>query len=127
MPRMRPGLLFLGACAAVLLACSSGCYYDVESELYPDNFCDTSVTTYADVVMPIVQANCATPGCHVPGGTGSGDFTTYAGLRSQVVSGRLLPSVRQEAGAIAMPPTGRLSDCDIDKIVRWVENGAQNN
>jgi hypothetical protein len=127
MLRMRYGLLITGTLAAALLAFSSGCYYDVESELYPNSFCDTTITNYAGVVQPIIQANCATPGCHVPGGTGSGDFTTYAGLRSQVVSGRLVPSIRQQAGAIAMPPTGRLSDCDIAKIVRWVDNGAQNN
>lgn len=124
---MHPAPFLLGLCAIALLFASSGCYYDVGSELYPDTACDTNVTTYTDVVLPIIQSNCATPGCHVPGGTGTGDFTTYAGLRTQVVSQRLVPSVRQDPGALPMPPTGRLSDCDIAKIVRWVDNGAQNN
>ncbi|MBS1580858.1 MAG: hypothetical protein JST66_01535 [Bacteroidetes bacterium] len=124
---MHPAPVLLGLCAIVLLLASSGCYYDVESELYPGTSCDTSVTTYADVVLPIIQSNCAIPGCHVPGGTGTGDFTTYAGLRTQVVSQRLVPSVQQASGALPMPPTGKLSDCDIAKIVRWVDNGAQNN
>lgn len=124
---MRAITVFLALCAAILLLASSGCYYDVESDLYPSTFCDSSVTTYSAAIMPIIQSNCATPGCHVAGGTGTGDFTTYDGVRSQVVSARLIPSVQQDAGAIPMPPAGKLSNCDIGKIVRWVNNGAQNN
>ncbi|HEX2618409.1 MAG TPA: hypothetical protein VHL57_12760, partial [Flavobacteriales bacterium] len=94
-----PTLVALG-CALALLG-SSGCYYDNEAELYPSTFCDTTNVTYALRVLPIIQSNCATPGCHVPGGTGVGDFTTYAGLRAKVDNGAFEANVFETR---AMPP-----------------------
>ncbi len=41
--RMHAVNLLLGICAIALLAVSTGCYYDVEADLYPDAIpCDTA-------------------------------------------------------------------------------------
>lgn len=105
----------------------TGCAYDSEEVLYPANFCDTTSVGYAEDILPIVQDNCALSGCHVAGGSGTGNFTTYAALKAQVDNGRLLPSINQESNAVAMPPDGRLSDCEITKITLWVQQGAPQN
>ena len=109
------------------LSLFSGCYYDVESDLYPSNFCDTTNTAFAETIQPILQGNCALPGCHVPGGTGTGDFTTYEGFLAQVTNGAVPQAIQHLGNASLMPPSGKLSDCDINKILLWVDAGAQNN
>lgn len=121
-PMRIPALLATG-CAVVLLA-SNGCYYDSEAELYPSTFCDTTNVTYALKVLPIVQANCATPGCHVPNGTGVGDFTHYAGLKAKVDNGTFVTNVLVNK---VMPPSSTLGPCDLRVLRMWVDAGAPNN
>jgi hypothetical protein len=111
------------AIAATAVLLTPGCYYDVEEELYPPS-CDTSVTTFSATIEPIIQARCATPGCHVPGGTGPGDFTSYSGMQPALQDGSFESQVLVNK---VMPPTGALSSCDLNQIQRWVNNGAQNN
>jgi hypothetical protein len=54
----------------------AGCYYDVASELYPDENCNTpAVVDYATQVKALIDSRCATSGCHVAGGSGPGDFS----------------------------------------------------
>ncbi len=113
--------------AVVCLLASPGCYYDNEEELYPNSFCDTVNVTYSGAVSTIINTNCAVPGCHVAGGTGTGNFTIYNDLKAQVDNGRLLPSVRWESGAIPMPTSGKLRDCDVRQLEIWVAAGAPNN
>lgn len=90
--------------------------------------CDTSAVTYSGRIVPIMQARCALPGCHVQGGNGTGNFTTYAGVLSQVQNGNLVSAVQRTAGAIPMPPDGSMIPaCDIAAIVAWVNAGAPEN
>jgi hypothetical protein len=105
----------------------SGCYYDVRSELYPDSFCDTANIAFATTIEPIIQGNCALPGCHVAGGTGTGDFTTYEGFLAQVENGAVPQAIQHTGYVSPMPPSGKLPDCDIKKILLWVNAGAPNN
>ncbi|HMC98031.1 MAG TPA: hypothetical protein VKG92_10265 [Flavobacteriales bacterium] len=119
-------LLF--ALVATALLSTGGCYYDNEETLYPNSFCDTANVTYSGTIEPLVQSKCATPGCHVPGGDGAGDFTTYAGLVSQIVNdGPLLASIRWSPGATVMPASGKLPSCDIKKFEIWIAAGYPNN
>lgn len=123
---MRYCLLFIAAAALLL---SNGCYYDNEEELYPNSFCDTVNVTYSGAIEPIIIAKCATPGCHVAGGSGSGDFTTYAGVIAKIQNnGPFLASVRSSPDAIPMPPSGstQLRSCEVRKIELWIAAGALN-
>lgn len=124
---MRLPFILAGSCALALLLTSTGCYYDVESELYPNSFCDTSAAvTFAGTVQPIIQTNCAVPGCHVPGGSGVGDFTSYAGVAEKVADGSFASAVFDQR---AMPPStsSPLSNCDLEKLRLWVNAGHPNN
>jgi hypothetical protein len=119
---MRP-IIFL---SFVMIFC--GCSHDREEMVEPTAVCDTITVTYTLTVLPIVQTRCALPECHVAGGNGTGDFTTYAGLRTQADNGHLVPAVQRTPGAIPMPPDGSMiPECDIRAIVAWVNAGALEN
>lgn len=121
---MRAFIILLLSSALLSLG---GCYYDNEEDLYPNSFCDTVNVTYSGTIDPIIQGKCAIPGCHVAGGDGSGDFTVFSDLADPATNGSLLRSIRNEAGALGMPPSGPLRDCEIRQIELWVASGSANN
>ena len=106
----------------------SGCYYDrIEDMPHPVVVCDTVTVSYMTHVVPIITSNCL--GCHA-GSNASGGIRLdlYGPLRSQIITGPLLNSIKHTPGADFMPKNGGiLSKCDIDKIVRWAAAGAPNN
>ncbi len=118
---MREALLFIGV---VML----GCRHGRDDIVQPEMLCDTANVAYMADIVPILQSRCAIADCHVPGGDGTGDFTTYAGLLSQVQNGNLLQAVQHLPGAIPMPPSGEvIPTCEIAHIVAWVNAGAEEN
>ena len=102
----------------------AGCYYDTEAKLYPAGTCDTTNVTWSATVQPIVQGNCAIPGCHVAGGTGTGDFTSYQGVKDKVDNGTFRQEVVVDG---TMPPDFALSACEIQQLEVWIQAGAPQN
>lgn len=100
------------------------CYFDNEEELYGPVSCDVSAITYSNDVLPIINASCATTGCHVSGGTGPGDFTNYNELKAKVDNGTFNTRVLVQQN---MPPNSSLSDCELQTLEAWIDSGAQNN
>ncbi|KAA9338922.1 hypothetical protein [Adhaeribacter soli] len=120
-------LIIIGALLLVL----PGCYYDVESELYPKNLntsaCDSTAVTYQTKVLPIIQANCYA--CHAGSAEGGGNILLegYANLQKVASDGRLYRAV-SHTGPSPMPKGGnKLSACDIETINRWIQIGIPNN
>jgi|SRR5688572_15659285 len=107
----------------------SGCYYDVEEELYPESFnsCDTANVTYNQTVRPILDLNCMS--CHSQLSQQGGIvLETYSNVISYVNSGQLLGAINHEQGFSPMPQgTAKLSDCNILKIEKWVQSGSPDN
>jgi hypothetical protein len=99
-----------------------GCYYDVASELYPDENCNTpAVVDYATNVKALIDSRCATSGCHVAGGSGPGDFSVEATTLAAGQDGSI------EARSIVqkdMPPSQPLSNCEIALLEAWIAQGA---
>ncbi|HNF43902.1 MAG TPA: hypothetical protein PLT49_09540, partial [Ferruginibacter sp.] len=91
------------------------------------NDCDTTVFTYAAAIAPLVNNYCK--GCHNPASLGGGiDLSTYAGVKAIAQNGKLMGSIRHQAGFIAMPQGGtKLSECKITQFQKWVDAGAPNN
>ncbi len=86
--------------------------------------CDSTVH-YHPTIDSLISLNCSTtPGCHIHGGTGNGDFTNYSGLKDKVDNGSLLNRVVTLKN---MPSAGPLSDADINKIHCWIIQGGLNN
>ena len=114
----------------------SSCYNDKADKLYPAppiSTCDTTTITFAHDIMPILNASCnVSGGCHdASGATTSGfDFTTYAGIQSQATYAILVndinftPTSRHHEMPKSLP---KISQCDINKITRWVNLGSLNN
>lgn len=100
----------------------TGCYYDVVEELYP-SVCDVSNVTWSGTIQPLVQGNCAVPGCHVAGTSAPGDFSTYAGVKAKADDG----SLRQRVVVTRdMPPSG-FSNCQVKAFDVWIAAGAPQN
>ena len=81
--------------------------------------------TYTENVKPIIDANCAST-CHNAGRPAAGiDLTTYAKVKEQSTTGKLIPAIQHAEGAKAMPKKAdKLSDANIEIIVSWVASGA---
>ena len=126
-------LLFV-ACTLLTLG---SCYNDKYDKLYPNpatTTCDTTTITYAAAIAPIITANCAiSGGCHNAAGdatTGGLDFTIFANLKNQATPDLLVndingtPTKGHNAMPFNLPP---ISQCDINKLTRWVNEGAPDN
>ena len=111
----------------ILIICISGCYYDVEEEIYPTIECNTDNVTYSEVVFGIISTNCYT--CHSAAANfGNVTLEGYSALKTYVDSGQLLGVIRHESGYSPMPKNQpQLVACDIEKIENWVADGAPNN
>mgnify|MGYP000911934692 CR=1 FL=1 len=119
-------LLFTG-----LSWCFIGCYNDKEELLYPPGTgsCDTaSASTFSGSVLPILNTNCNV--CHAGTANAGGgiNLDTYNGVKTQATNGKLMGAVRQLPGFISMPQSGgKLSDCNIAILQRWINAGMLNN
>lgn len=115
--------------ALVLLvgtALIEGCYYDKEELLYPGSNnpvdCSTVEAKFSANVQPLINAKCATSGCH--------DATASGGLIFQNYSQISGAKDRVNARAVvekSMPPTGPLQPAELNIIKCWIESGAPNN
>jgi len=89
--------------------------------------CGTIVFTYSGGVAPLMNTYCAK--CHNATTTKAGiDLTSYDGVKTVGLNGRLLGSIKQASGYKPMPPgTTKLTGCQIRQIEKWVQAGAANN
>jgi hypothetical protein len=126
-------LLILLTAVVVALA---GCYNDKYTELYPEptkggggsgTTCDTSNVTFSQTIKPILDSKCATAGCHDAATLAGGyNFTVYGGARA--ARSRMVGAITWAPGHSQMPKgMNKLGDCDIAKITKWVNDGAQDN
>ncbi|MEO8759807.1 MAG: hypothetical protein ABI388_02115 [Bacteroidia bacterium] len=91
---------------------------------------------YSSDVAPIINASCGTSGsqatsCHGVGSTG-GNYSDYSHF-SNVTSPDSLNNVYLDITWAPTAPhnmplsSSKLSQCDIDKIIRWMDQGSLNN
>jgi len=111
----------------VFIMATTSCYYDNRQDVYQNfpNFCDTTGLRYTIDIKPIVDVSCANPNCHSPAGGQQPLLNTIDGLKNneQKVRTRINLPVGSPG---KMPLGGTLSDCNIDKIDAWFDDGAPN-
>jgi uncharacterized membrane protein len=114
------------------VATITGCYYDSEEALYPtvSTTCDLTTVTFATTVKPILQASCLS--CHSnskAASSGSGiKLENYSDVVITTKNGQLMGSIKHSNGYVAMPNGGgKLTDCEISKLQKWIDNGMLNN
>lgn len=109
-----------------------GCQYNKADVIYP---CDTVNIKYSVEIKAILDANCRN--CHGPdpseninSGINLYDYSqiSYFALDGNCDVGSLASAVTRN-GCVSFMPKGqpKLSDCDINKIVSWVNDGAPDN
>lgn len=126
------GLLSLVLTIAVLVT-FSGCYYDVEEELYPPQSgsspCDTSDVRYSVQVSAILDLRCN--GCHGgPNASAGIRLDNYSDIKNYIeqTGTTFVSSIEQDGSASAMPQgQPRIPDCEINQIKFWVASGYPEN
>lgn len=112
----------------VLLLCiaTSGCYYDVEEELY--GVCNTGTVTYSSTITGIIS-NYGCLNCHGGNAPTAGfSLEGYDNVKAKVTDGRLFGAINHETGYSPMPQgANKMTQCDINKVKAWIDAGAPNN
>lgn len=89
------------------------------------NDCDINKFKFNANVLPIIVKNCE--GCHSRFNPTSGiSLATHLQVKAQADNGKLLGSLNHQMGYSSMPPSGKMPDCQITVIEKWINNGAQN-
>ncbi len=109
----------------------TGCYNDKADKLYvtpatPDS-CNVTTVTFAAVIQPIIQKNCAISGCHDASSINGYLLDNYAHIALQARNGNLVGTVTHASGFDPMPQTGSITACQVKQIQAWVAAGYQNN
>lgn len=88
--------------------------------------CVSTNMSFATDIAPIINTNCS--GCHSGSSPSGGiNLSAYAGVSGVASSGKLYNAVAQNGSAQPMPPSSKISDCDISKIKSWVDAGYLDN
>lgn len=116
--------IFSGLLAAIAVP-GTGCYYDNEEELYGLNGCDTTAVSYRNDILPILDNNCYN--CHDANtfSVSGYQMDSYALIQNYVSSGALVDRISSSNSP--MPPSGKMDQCNINKIKAWVNAGAPDN
>lgn len=116
----------------LFMVCFTTCYYDNEENLYPElgQNCDLANITYSLTVKPILQSTCLS--CHstlASSGSGGGiRLENYTDLKTYVSNGRFYGAITHATGYSAMPKGGgTLDNCTLQKLKKWMDDGALNN
>ena len=89
--------------------------------------CDTTLVTYASTVKPIITDYCL--GCHSGSAPSANiSYETFAGVKATVTNGTFWGSINHDAGFSPMPKNAnKLSTCQLNKIKKWINDGALDN
>jgi hypothetical protein len=130
MVKVKVKYLYFLIALAFVLAMLPSCYYDNEEELYPqiNSTCDTSNVTYSAVISPLLSSYCL--GCHgasaASSSGGSIDLSTYALVKARI--NNIYTDINQGSGSDPMPKGGgKLTECQINEVKSWMNNGSLNN
>ena len=122
-------LIILIAVAFIGISCSKENIEDLRASqnIGPvQDSCITSDLTFQNNIKSILSTNCGTSGCHAgPNGNGGLDLNTYTSAQRIAADGEMIGRIEGRTGPL-MPPSGKLSDCEIEKIESWIADGAPN-
>jgi hypothetical protein len=104
---------------AGVLGCFYACTKDTATKSSDD--CSSTPKSFSTDVNPVIQASCATSGCHGAGSnSGPGALVTY----SQIFNAR--SAIRSSVSSGRMPKNRSLTTSEKAKIICWIDSGAPN-
>lgn len=129
--KVIPYLFFL-VCGITFYSCK----YDVADALPCSN--NPHVVSFTSDVLPLLRTECSTAGCHSgsnpEGNLNLEDAVAYDELwkpgRGYINTSKpefSLLYTQMISASQPMPPTGKLHDCKIHLILKWIEQGALRN
>ena len=88
--------------------------------------CDYNDPNYLICIKPIIDRNCLA--CHY-NGSDVGDFSNYDKLSLFVLNTDFIDRIQLDENEVGFMPLGnkKLSDEDIEVLIKWKLNGAKNN
>ncbi len=89
--------------------------------------CDIDDVSYGEDILPVLRVECQ--GCHSGSSPSAGiAMDDYDDIKSLADNGLLFAVINWDSGVSPMPK-GReqLSQCFIDQLKKWIDEGAQNN
>ncbi len=122
-------------CLMLLLFFLPSCKKNTES--VPQNSCDTNNMTFTKDITPIFKTNCLQ--CHSKAqydASGIMNLESYAAVKLYLdndyhadgVYGSMFMHIIQQNGSVPnMPPSYKLSTCEISKIQAWINQKAKEN
>ena len=103
--------------SVALLGFTQGCNPDEET---PDK-----IFTYEADAKAVLDANCATAGCHASGSP-VGSLANYSDAKTMAENGRIIGAIKHESGFSPMPKgQSKMSDEDIESIEQWIVDGLE--
>lgn len=114
----------------------ASCRYDKENLPAATSGCDTLNVSYSASIKIILHDNCYS--CHSTANTQTGglDIEDWNSLKNYltqsyrgdgIYGSKFFHVVNQDGLVPHMPPTGKLSDCDLAKIRSWLRDGGLEN
>jgi hypothetical protein len=122
---LNPFALVASMALACFVFCCAACNKNKDIN-YAEAATCTSTPTYTADIAQILNASCATQGCHNAASKKDGiDLSSYAEAKNEFLkSNTALASVHHASGVKAMPQgQSKLSDASINKLDCWVKNG----
>ncbi|GAC1379510.1 MAG: hypothetical protein NVSMB45_01710 [Ginsengibacter sp.] len=119
---MKWKLFTASLCIATLASCTK--QHEESFLIRNPVVCDTTNVKFSINVFPIIQNRCFS--CHGNGlQLGNVSLGTYAAIRFQATQNDLIQVIKHEPGFVQMPlGEPKMSSCEINTIVAWVNNGA---
>jgi hypothetical protein len=89
--------------------------------------CDTVNIAYSTHIKPLIQNNCI--GCHSGSNPGGGiGLSVYNDVKTIADNGKFMGSIDHLSGYSPKPKNGnKLTDCQINMVKIWINNGAPDN
>ncbi len=124
---MNRKLLLAAIGIAGFLVYLTGCSKASEDKLAGTQTCDTTNVSYSRQIVDILQNNCYS--CHTGAASSSGiDLSDYSHFKVHVDNGDVVSAVTYTGNVTPMPyGLPQLPSCEVNTIVAWVHQGAQNN
>ena len=88
--------------------------------------CDSTDVRFSTIVLPIMAQSCQS--CHGTGTQNGGvSLLNYNEVKNAVMNRNLWQSINHETGFKPMPPSSKISDCQLRQIGIWINDGMPNN
>ena len=92
-----------------------------------DGPCDPDKSSFSADIFPIIKSFCI--GCHSnTQALGGVNLSNYAEIKPYIDNEEFIGTIEHLSGYSPMPPSGgKMSTCRIEKIKKWIDEGAQDN